>query len=359
MSRRRALDVRRNDAHFAVFAGHFREHTNAWAVDAVIVRDQDAHADPACKEPAANGPALEFAKPPEVYVQISLFHNEEAGDGSSDDEIKALLTRHGHRVVQVVSDDCSVEQILETHADLVVAAGGDGTVATAARVLAGGKLPLAILPLGTANNIAKSLGYEAPLDALVDAWTQLEPRKLDLGVAHGQWGKRVFIESVGAGLIPSGIAAAKAQEDGGTAKPEDAVQMFRDALARLAPQPSTITIDGEAVTSEFLLVEVMNIPSIGPNLVLSDRADPGDGLFSVVVATEADRDALDAYLLHRSEGGSDALSLPYRHARLVEFHNGTLVHVDDRLLHTKLPQTVAMAVSPAALTIFPGPLMDD
>src|SRR5262245_37578533 len=60
MSRRRALDVRRNDAHLAILAGHLREDTNAWAVDAVIVRDQDAHADPACKEPAANGPALEL-----------------------------------------------------------------------------------------------------------------------------------------------------------------------------------------------------------------------------------------------------------------------------------------------------------
>ena len=292
-------------------------------------------------------------------MQISLFHNEEAGDGSSDDEIRALLSRHGHRVVQVVSDSCSVDEILETHADLVVAAGGDGTVATAARALAGGSLPLAILPLGTANNIAKSLGYDAPLDALVDAWTQLEPRPLDLGVAHGHWGKRVFIESVGAGLIPSGIAAAKAQEEGGTAKPEDAVQTFRDVLARLAPHPTTIVIDGELVTSEFLLVEVLNIPSIGPNLVLLDKADPSDGLFSVVVATEQDRDALDAYLVHRSEGGTEALSLPYRHARTVEIHDGTTVHVDDRLLRTQVPQTVSMTISPAALTIFPGPLVND
>lgn len=293
-------------------------------------------------------------------MQISLFHNEEAGDGSSDDEIRALLARHGHRVVQLVSTGCSVEEILETHADVVVAAGGDGTVATAARVLAGGKLPLAILPLGTANNIAKSLGYdEASLDALVDAWTQLEPRALDLGVAHGHWGKRVFIESVGAGLIPAGIAAAKAQEDGGTAKPEDAVQTFRDVLARLAPHPSTIVIDGEEVTSEFLLVEVLNIPSIGPNLVLLDKADPTDGLFSVVVATEQDRPALDAYLIHRSEGGTEALSLPHRHARTVEIHDGTTVHVDDRLLRTQVPLTVSMTISPAALTILPGPLVND
>ena len=65
-------------------------------------------------------------------------------------------------------------KILESHADLVVAAGGDGTVATAARVLAGRKIPLAILPLGTANNIARSLNSDGPLDTLVASWGHTE-----------------------------------------------------------------------------------------------------------------------------------------------------------------------------------------
>src|SRR5688572_33077090 len=90
-------------------------------------------------------------------VRVVLFHNEDAGDGSSVHEITSLLKRHGHRLVQVVDKELRVEQIVASQPDLVVAAGGDGTVATVARVLAGRKLPFAILPLGTANNIAKSL----------------------------------------------------------------------------------------------------------------------------------------------------------------------------------------------------------
>jgi diacylglycerol kinase (ATP) len=290
-------------------------------------------------------------------VRVALFHNDEAGDGSSVHEITALLERHGHHLVRVVDKECGAGQILESHADLVVAAGGDGTVATAARVLAGRKLPLAILPLGTANNIAKSLCCEGPVDSLVDGWTHAEPQSLDVGIARGEWGERIFFESVGAGLIPSGIAAAKAQEGSGTSKPEDAVRTFRDVLARLEPQRWTISIDGQEQTGEFLLVEVLNIPSIGPNLVLSDEANPSDGWFSVIIATEAQRDILDAYLTHRIGGGERPLSMPLLHARRVEIRGSTEVHVDDQLLRTRSPQSVAMTIQPAALEFLPGPCL--
>ena len=235
-------------------------------------------------------------------------------------------------------------------------------MATAARVLAGRKLPLAILPLGTANNIAKSLSSDGPLDTLVEAWGVPEPQSLDIGFARGEWGQRIFFESVGAGLIPAGIAAAKAQEENAregssTVKPEDAVATFRDVLAGLEPQRWTIVIDGQEEIGDFLLVEVLNIPSIGPNLVLSDEAIPTDGLFSVVIATEQHRRVLDEYLAHRIErrraAAVDAAAscAPRRDSRL------NRVHVDDQLLDTQSPETVSMAIEPGALQFLPGPCL--
>ncbi len=293
----------------------------------------------------------------QVHVRLALFHNQDAGDGSSVDEITALLERHGHHVVNVVDEAFSVDRILESHADAVVAAGGDGTVALAARVLAGRQLPLAILPLGTANNIAKSLFQQGPLDEIVDGWIQGAPQSLDVGLARGEWGERNFFESVGAGLIPSGIAAAKAQEGSSTSKPEDAAQTFRDVLARLQPQRWTVSVDGHENTGEFLLVEVLNIPWIGPNLVLSDEANPRDGLFSVVIATEQHRSVLDEYLAHRVAGGHEPLSMPPLHATRVEIRGSTEVHVDDQLLRTRSPQTVSMTMEPHVLELLPGPCL--
>ena len=289
-------------------------------------------------------------------MRISLFHNEGAGDGSSVDEITALLERHGHRVVHVIDSDSGADAILERGADLVVAAGGDGTVASAARVLAGQSLPLTILPLGTANNVAKSLCVEDPIDTLIEGWARATPRSLDLGIARGVWGERVFLESVGAGLIPSGIGAAKAQDES-TTQPDDAAATFRDVLARLEAQLWTITIDGVETTERFLFVEVLNMPSIGPNLVLSDDGDPSDGLFSVVIATEQHREVLDAYLVHRIGGGDRPLSLTPQHGRHVEIHGPADVHVDDQLLRTGSSQTVSVTIQPAALQFLPGPCL--
>jgi diacylglycerol kinase (ATP) len=166
----------------------------------------------------------------------------------------------------------------------------------------------------------------------------------------------VFLESVGACLIPSGIGAAKAQDES-TTQPDDAAATFRDVLARLEPQLWTITIDGVETTERFLFVEVLNMPSIGPNLVLSDDGDPSDGLFSVVIATEQHRDVLDAYLVHRIGGGDRPLSLTPQHGRHVEIHGPTEVHVDDQLLRTGSSQTVSMTIRPAALQFLPGPCL--
>ena len=292
-------------------------------------------------------------------MRVALFHNEGAGDGTSVDEISSLLERHGHHLVQVVDKEWSAELVLEKGADLVVAAGGDGTVTTAARVLAGRDVPLAILPLGTANNIAKSLCCDAPIETLIESWEHAAPQPLDLGTARGVWGERVFIESVGAGLIPAGIAAAKAQFETGegstTSKPTDAVRIFRDVLARLEPRRWTITLDGHTTRGEYLLVEVLNMPSIGPNLVLSDEASPCDRFFSVVMATERDRDVLDEYLVHRSEDGERPLRLTPRRARHVEILGWDDVHVDDQLLRARPSETVAITIVPAALEFLPGP----
>ena len=300
---RGALAIRRDDTNITELGGDLGEHADAWAIHAVVVRDEDSHDFSRAKSQPATA-RLAFATRPRqagsklgsvvLDVRIALFHNEDAGDGSSVEEIRALLERHGHHLVQVVDEEWSAEQILDKHADLVVAAGGDGTVATAARVLAGRKLPLAILPMGTANNIAKSLCCEGPLAPLIEGWAHAEPQSLDLGIARGDWGERIFFESVGAGLIPAGIAAAIAAVQSrptGNVEAGDAVRTFRDVLSRMKAQRWTITLDGQATSGDFLLVEVLNMPSIGPNLVLSDEANPSDGFFSVVATERPSRRA--------------------------------------------------------------------
>src|SRR5262245_26162219 len=127
-----------------------------------------------------------------------MLYNEDAGRQVRLDHIRRAMAEHGHQVVCVVDEKAEVARLLDAGPDIVVAAGGDGTVAHAARMLARTGIPLALLPLGTANNIARSTGTSGQIDQLIAGWATASRVPLDLGVADGAWGRRLFVEGVGA-----------------------------------------------------------------------------------------------------------------------------------------------------------------
>jgi diacylglycerol kinase family enzyme len=79
-----------------------------------------------------------------------------------------------------------LEESLTKGFDLVLAAGGDGTVMTCASVLLGKKIPLGILPHGTGNVLASSLGIPRALPRALDIALHGEREWLDLGRANGK-----------------------------------------------------------------------------------------------------------------------------------------------------------------------------
>ncbi len=91
-------------------------------------------------------------------MRATLFHNPSAGHKAEKDDILAAMKLAGFdvRYVSVKGDD--VEEALEKKAGLIVIAGGDGTIAEVLTRLPNRSVPVALLPLGTANNIARSLG---------------------------------------------------------------------------------------------------------------------------------------------------------------------------------------------------------
>ncbi|HTS97168.1 MAG TPA: diacylglycerol kinase family protein [Streptosporangiaceae bacterium] len=88
-------------------------------------------------------------------------------------------------------------------AGLVVAAGGDGTVRSCAQALAGGSVPLAIVPLGTANLAARALGLPRRLDAVLAVAFGGRPRRIDLAEADGM----PYAAMAGIGLDAAVVAA--------------------------------------------------------------------------------------------------------------------------------------------------------
>jgi diacylglycerol kinase family enzyme len=289
-------------------------------------------------------------------VKVSLFYNSGAGDSLPLQYIRDTIEGCGHTLVQVVDKESEAARVLDTPAELVVAAGGDGTVSAAARVLLGLGIPLAILPVGTANNIARSLGdgHQGTIDELIQRWDRARLQPFDLGVVCGSFGERHFVESVGSGLIPAGIAAAQARpledEKQSPVKLAHAATKYHGVLARLKPRPWTIRLDSSTITGEFLLVEVLNTGCVGPNLVLSRDATPSDGFFSVIIAAEKDRHDLRVYLEQVIDGHDCSLALPSRQATRVEMHGPDDIHVDDTLLGST-SGVVSMNIQPGAVQL--------
>lgn len=92
--------------------------------------------------------------------------------------------------------------------DALVAAGGDGTIATAAGAVAGTAMPLGILPLGTLNHFARDAGIPLDLEAAVEAIAAGRTRPVDVAEVNG----RVFINNSAVGMYPKLVKDREAQQ---------------------------------------------------------------------------------------------------------------------------------------------------
>ncbi len=285
-------------------------------------------------------------------MRICLYWNPSAGNGVPLESVTAAIGAAGHDVIKVIERNQDAAEALSLSVDAVVAAGGDGTVARVGRALAGTELPLAILPLGTANNIATSLGVSGDVRALADEWGRKRIVKIDVGVVADERGEHLFVEGVGTGLVPKGIAqgrrAGKHEAGDAAAEVDWARDMFSNALAALQPQWSRLCIDGEVVEGDYLLVEILNIASVGPRLRLSAETTPADGLMPVVIASESDREAIAEHLRLPWEDDDNHAWLKSWRATRVEVSGWHEYHVDDRVRTSDSGHLV--------VTVRPGPL---
>ncbi|MDP2276144.1 MAG: diacylglycerol kinase family protein [Archangium sp.] len=225
--------------------------------------------------------------------RVTLVQNPSAGAGAvAQRQLLTALEEAGHEV-RNVEPDKGLGKHLAHRADVVIAAGGDGTVLGVARRLVHSKVPLAILPLGTANNLARSVGMPNDIEVLLQLLDDPRERPLDIGVATGNWGERYFCESAGVGWFAEALQVEVTEDD---KEPERAVTVLRKALLASTPKRWTMTIDGEDASGEYLSVDVMNAKYFGPNLKLGKRAEPFDGVLDVVMLKAKDARRMAAYL---------------------------------------------------------------
>jgi diacylglycerol kinase family enzyme len=286
-------------------------------------------------------------------MRVCLFWNETAGEGISLDELRAHITRAGHTVTRVVERSKDLRDHLHHDFDVVAAAGGDGTIASAGRALAGDDIPLAILPLGTANNIATSLSIGGELDQLIARWSLDRVARIDIGSIDSSAGSGFFLESVGFGLVARAIDEARrtiAKDDPQTHL-DDAKELFSDLLERLEPERYSLTIADQHLSGDYLLIEVLNTPLIGPQLELTPDVSPADGLLSVVTVSADERSSLAGYLEALRNGSSAVGAFKSWRVPGIDIRGAaTVMHVDDAL-KTTTGGVVSIRVSASPLLV--------
>jgi len=272
-------------------------------------------------------------------MHITLIHNPGAGSTGTEDAARliALLSREGHVVRYQSSKERGWKAALDDPADAIAVAGGDGAVGRVAKHMAGRDIPVAPLPAGTANNIARTLGLAGrPWEELVRGWEDGRIVKMDVGTASGPWGERDIMEGVGAGLFAASMAEADRSRTLETLPHADAkvsytLQLLRERLAHSRPIAIEAQLDGADVSGEYLLFEAMIIPYIGPNLFLAPDSEPGDGRFELVGVRENERERLREYLAHWQNGKARVPVLPSRHGKSLRMRwSGFDLHIDDK-----------------------------
>lgn len=274
-------------------------------------------------------------------MRASLIHNPGAGDEQpSADELIKMLRDAGHEATYHSSKEDGWERALDDPADIVAVAGGDGTVGKVARRLVGRGVPVAVLPLGTANNISKTFGLtDIPLARLVEGWTNARRVPLDVGVVNLAAESAYFVEGLGVGLFASLMYRLDSTDNIDLAHADDTEEKIASVLrmlrGRLRDYPVAelkVTLDGADLSGEYVLLEAMNINYVGPNLHLAPVADPCDGLLDVVLLRGDERDELAAYLDSRLAGTPRPPGLPVRRGRQLQIEWGGFdMHVDDEV----------------------------
>jgi diacylglycerol kinase (ATP) len=188
-----------------------------------------------------------------------------------------------------------------------VAIGGDDTVWSVMRGLAGSKAKLGIIAGGTENNTARTLGIpEDDPEAACALIAAGKTRKIDLGevwkTRRGKKSKRlVFCELVTAGIGAELYPSVKDVPKGDFSKVKDAVQ----AVFKHPVEPKVfLTLDDESkVKVNTMLVTVANFPIIGAHMLVAPDASLTDGLLDVAVYPEFTKPQLMAYFAQVREEG--------------------------------------------------------
>lgn len=224
-------------------------------------------------------------------MHATLIYNQQAGNNSQpgpEQLLEALRQVGFEPAYHPTESEEDLNHVLDQARDLVVVAGGDGSVRAVATRLLGKDVRIIPLPMGTANNIARTLGLTGSPMEIIAGLVELVERDLDIGCVETPQGKYYFLEAMGIGMWADGMK--KYQPENGKSLVRSA-QSAVETLREYQPKFFHFSLDGDDLSGSYLMFEVMNTPSMGFRYTVAPNALPDDGLFDVVLIHASQRES--------------------------------------------------------------------
>jgi diacylglycerol kinase family enzyme len=287
--------------------------------------------------------------------------NEKAGAGAGSDateRVRAALAAanlratlwpaHGREIV-----DAARRAVADPTCDVIVAAGGDGTVSAVAGVVAGTGKVLGVLPAGTLNHFAKDLGIPPRIEEAAAALAGARVRPIDVGEVNGI----VFVNNSSVGIYPRVVREReRLLARLGRGKWLATAWAAAAVVSRLQPLSLRIRWEGGAAAARTTFAFVGNNRYDTALLATQRRAALDAGVLGVFIGRERSRLGLlrlgaRAALAHLDERDLDALEV--REVTL-ESHRRTLwVALDGEVRRLRPP--IRYRIRPGALRVLAPP----
>jgi diacylglycerol kinase family enzyme len=198
-----------------------------------------------------------------------------------------------------------------------------------------------MLPLGTSNNIALSLGLSDVVPLLVRGLASARETTFDIGLIESSDREILFVEAAGVGfwaavLHNENSFRARAhrllwwltrRRTKGETRVRDAARGIARRIRHAPTRPYVLFADGADLSGDCLAVEVMNISSIGPRMRLAPGASAADGFLDLVLVRPEAREALATLIELGDEVRTPAIDCRLAHD--VELSWPEQGHVDD------------------------------
>lgn len=294
--------------------------------------------------------------------EVAVLLNRRAGNGEhyGPSRLREAFEAHGVRVRFIPHEPNRLSEFADALArerpDALVAAGGDGTVATLARAASRHRVPLGIVPLGTFNHFARDLGLPQDPEEAVRTIAEGRLARVDLGEVNG----RVFLNNSSIGLYPHLVGERERQRRslGVGKRVAMALAILRLLFRRVPLMRVTLEAHGERLTMTTPFVFVGNNEYLtGPGaLGTRDRLD--DGHLALLAARCTGRLCVFRLALAALLGTLDSSPrLEKREVTALQLHAGSTplkVGMDGEIV--RIPPPLEYRIHPGALEVLtPGP----